>query len=120
MTCTILYRPIGREELKLIARTGFRAFPPRLPEQPIFYPVTNEGYAIEIAQKWNTRHSGHEGFVTRFHVQTAFLDCYERQVVGGKQHEEYWIPAEDLETFNMNIVGKIEVIHTFVVPKREN
>jgi len=30
------------------------AFPPRLPEQPIFYPVTNEKYAAEIASKWST------------------------------------------------------------------
>lgn len=35
----ILYRPVGVAELRLIARSGFREFPPRLPEQPIFYPV---------------------------------------------------------------------------------
>lgn len=26
------------------------------------------------------------------------------------EHEEYWIPAEELEEFNRNIVGEIEVI----------
>ena len=36
---TILYRPIGPKELELIAARGYREFLPRLPEQPIFYPV---------------------------------------------------------------------------------
>ena len=44
-----LYRPVGAEELRLIEASGMRAFPPRLPEQPIFYPVTNEAYAVQIA-----------------------------------------------------------------------
>jgi hypothetical protein len=35
-----MYRPVGPKELKLL--DGFRRWPPRLPEQPIFYPVTNE------------------------------------------------------------------------------
>jgi putative RNA 2'-phosphotransferase len=43
---TVLYRPVGPEELALIEASGCSAFPPRLPEQPIFYPVTNEPYAI--------------------------------------------------------------------------
>jgi hypothetical protein len=42
-----LYRPVGPEELDLITRSGWREFPPRLPDQPIFYPVTNEAYATE-------------------------------------------------------------------------
>jgi thioesterase domain-containing protein len=32
----ILYRPTGLRELQLAARSGWRAWPPRLPEQPIF------------------------------------------------------------------------------------
>jgi hypothetical protein len=35
-------------------------------------------------------------------------------VVGGVTHEEYWIAAEDLEEFNRNIVGKIEVVSKFI------
>ncbi len=31
-------------------------------------------------------------------------------MVGGSEHEEYWIPAEELAEFNRNIVGEIEVI----------
>ena len=51
----ILYRPVGEQELALIRESGYTAFPPRLPEQPIFYPVLNEQYAVEIASKWNTK-----------------------------------------------------------------
>ncbi|MBO9582019.1 MAG: hypothetical protein J7498_14095 [Sphingobium sp.] len=45
-----LWRPVGPEELALIEATGMRAFPPRLPEQPIFYPVTTRDYAVKIAR----------------------------------------------------------------------
>jgi hypothetical protein len=43
-------------------------------------------------------------------VRTAFLDRYEVQQAGGRTIPEYWIPAEDLDEFNANIVGTIEVI----------
>ena len=38
----VLFRPVGEKELALIRQLDDRAFPPRLPEQPIFYPVANE------------------------------------------------------------------------------
>jgi len=41
-----LYRPGGPKELALIEASGWKEFPPRLPEQPIFYPVINEEYAL--------------------------------------------------------------------------
>jgi len=89
-----------------------RAFPPRLPEQPIFYPVTTEGYAVKIARDWNVPASG-SGFVTRFEVDKAFLDSYEVQDAGGKAHQEYWIPSEQLDAFNAAIVGTIEIVRQF-------
>lgn len=104
-----LYRPTGPEELKLVEDSGFKRWPPRLPEQPIFYPVTNEEYARQIAIRWNVRDSG-VGYVTRFEVKKSFIDKYEIQKVGGAIHTEWWIPAEELETMNDNIVGLIEVI----------
>jgi len=109
---TILYRPVGPKELELIAASGFRKFPPRLPEQPIFYPVLNEEYARQIARDWNVKASG-SGFVTRFAVRSEFLACYPVQKVGSSIHQELWIPAEDLAAMNRNIVGKIEVIAEF-------
>jgi hypothetical protein len=107
-----LYRPVGPKELELIRQSGFRAFPPRLPEQPIFYPVLTEAYATRIASDWNVKASG-EGYVTRFQVRKSFLDGYAVQNAGGSQFQEYWIPAEDLQAFNNNIVGLIEVTAKF-------
>ena len=88
------------------------SFPPRLPEQPIFYPVLTEDYAVKIARDWNVQASG-AGFVTRFRVLRAFLEHYPVQMAGGSAHREYWIPAEDLSAFNGAIVGKIEVVAEF-------
>ena len=97
------------------AASGYREFPPRLPEQPIFYPVLNEEYATQIARDWNTKdeRSGFAGYVVRFQVRTEFLSQYEVYVVGTSGHREYWIPAADLPILNDNIVGKIDVISEF-------
>jgi hypothetical protein len=110
-----LFRPVGQKELDLIAASGWRAFPPRLPFQPIFYPVLNKAYAVQIARDWNTQDaaSGYAGYVTRFQVRAAFLSRYSVQTVGASVHQEYWIPAEDLAALNRNIVGLIEVIAEF-------
>jgi hypothetical protein len=111
---TILYRPVGANELRIIAESGYRAFPPRLPGQPIFYPVLNEDYASQIARDWNAKNSQSSvGYVTRFAVKTKYLSRFTVQKVGGLLHLEYWIPAENLSEFNQNIVGKIEVISEF-------
>jgi hypothetical protein len=107
----VLYRPVGQQELDLIGASGYRAFPPRLPEQPIFYPVLNEAYATQIARDWNAKYNADRvGYVTRFRVRTDFLSKYAIQTVGGAVYQEYWIPAEELNEFNQNIVGSIEVI----------
>ena|SRR5439155_2845155 len=107
-----LYRPVGPAELALISVSGFRAFAPRLPHQPIFYRVLNEVYATQIARDWNVPDSG-AGYVTRFHVRADFLECYEVHTVSSAIHQEYWIPAEALAEFNRSIVGPIELIAEF-------
>jgi len=107
----VLYRPVGSKELALIVASQWKAFPPRLPDQPIFYPVTNEGYARQIARDWNARYNDDKcGFVTKFSVRADVANRYERRVVGGREHEELWVPAEDLPAFNAAIVGAIELI----------
>jgi len=83
-----------------------------LPEQPIFYPVLNEEYATQIARDWNVKESG-AGYVLRFQVEADFLDRYEVQTAGSRLHQEYWIPAEELEEFNRHLVGEIKVIGEF-------
>jgi hypothetical protein len=112
MELLTLYRPVGPKELALVEASGFRKFPPRLPDQPIFYPVTNEEYATQIARDWNVRHDG-AGFVTRFQINAQFAEQYPEQKVGGSIHTELWVPADDLTRFNENIVGLIEVIAEF-------
>jgi hypothetical protein len=112
---TLLYRPVGQKELDLIAESGFRAFPPRLDWQPIFYPVLNEEYATFIAREWNTKDaaSGFVGYVLRFAVRTDYLAQFKIQKVGSATALEYWIPADQLTTFNRNMVGPIEVVSRY-------
>lgn len=110
-----LYRPVGIYEWKKIVKTGKKQFPPRLEGQPIFYPVLEKEYAIQIARDWNTKdkNSGYCGLVTVFWVNKEYLEKFEVKQVGGKVHKEYWIPAEELEEFNENIYGEIMVVESF-------
>lgn len=110
-----LYRPVGRAELALIEQSGWRAFPPRLAHQPIFYPVAGEAYAVQIARDWNTRDaaSGYAGYVTRFRVRAGYLARHPVQTAGARAHQEYWIPAEEMDEFNAAIVGPIEATAQF-------
>lgn len=111
---TVLFRPVGQKEYELIQASRFTAFPPRLPEQPIFYPVLNEEYATQIARDWNVKHNEDKvGYVTRFRIKSEYLKRYEVQTVGGATHQEYWIPADELPEFNQNIVGPIEIISEY-------
>jgi len=108
----ILWRPTGPEEIELVRATGSKRWPPRLPDQPIFYPVLNEDYANRIARDWNVKASG-VGYVTRFAVRKSYLDRFDVQQVGGATILEYWIPADELEEFNDNIVGTIDEVGKF-------
>ncbi|WP_217142801.1 ADP-ribosylation/crystallin J1 [Streptomyces sp. AC627_RSS907] len=109
---TTLWRPTGPAELALVEASGWTAWPPRLPEQPIFYPVLNEDYAVRIARDWNVPASG-SGYVTRFEADTGFLERYPVRQAGGETILELWVPAEELEEFNRHIVGRIEVVREF-------
>lgn len=90
-------------------------FPPRLPQQPIFYPVLNQKYAEEIAQRWNTKDSNsqYKGYVLKFEVDDTYISQFKVQTVGKSYHQELWIPAEELENFNKFIIGKIEIVKIF-------
>jgi hypothetical protein len=108
---TLLFRPVGQKELDLIRERAFAEFSPRLPEQPIFYPVLHEEYARQIARDWNAkRNEPRVGYVTRFAVRSEFLQGYQIQTAGDSTHQEYWIPAEELAELNKNTVGPIEVL----------
>ena len=109
---TTLYRPVNQAELNLIQKSDWKMFPPRLAEQPIFYPVTNEAYAIQIAKEWNVPAYG-AGYVVEFDLSNHFLSNYNIENVGGEIHNEYWIPADALTEMNENILGRIRLIKTF-------
>jgi hypothetical protein len=109
---TTLYRPVGEDELEKIRQINWLGFPPRLPEQPIFYPVLNEEYAKQIARDWNAR-DGRKGYVLRFEIEAEFIAKYEIHTVGSRIHQEYWIPAEELNEFNQHIIGRIEIASEF-------
>jgi len=107
---TTLYRPVGPKEMELIKELDYAEFPPRLPEQPIFYPVTNKEYGIQITEEWNVPAYG-VGYVVEFDVSSEYLTKFKVQNVGGEIHNELWVPADELEEFNSNILGIIRVIH---------
>ncbi len=106
---TTLWRPTGPRELELIRESGCRRWPPRLPDQPVFYPVTSRAYAERIARQWNVPDGG-VGYITRFEVVTGLMTRYRVHEAGGSELTEWWIPAEDLEDLNDHIVGPIELV----------
>ncbi|WP_184786895.1 ADP-ribosylation/crystallin J1 [Phytomonospora endophytica] len=109
---TTLWRPTGPAELRLVEESGRRRWPPRLPEQPIFYPVLNEAYAERIAREWNVPDGG-RGIITRFRVETAYVRRFPTRRAGGGDVLELWVPAAELDEFNDHIVGRIEVVGEF-------
>jgi len=115
----ILWRPVGLKELELIAQSGYRAFPPRLPEQPIFYPVLTYEYAEQIARDWNTQRPPYVGYVIQFEMEAGFVKRYESHTVGSRVHRELWVPAKELNEFNQHIVGQLKIVATFYGEKFE-
>ena len=115
MKLVTLYRPVGQKELDLIAASGYKKFPPRLDWQPIFYPVMNQEYAAQIAERWNTEDefSGYAGYVLEFDLPEDYLRKFPVQNVGGEIHNELWVPAGELEEFNSNIAGNIRLVQSF-------
>lgn len=114
----VLWRPVGQKELDLLEASNWRRFPPRLDWQPIFYPVLSREYAVQIARDWNTKDeaSGFVGYVLRFEIDAEYARRFEAHRVGGRIHEELWVPAGELEVFNAHIIGSIEVVERFDAP----
>jgi tetratricopeptide (TPR) repeat protein len=109
----ILYRPVGLRELELIYDSGMKAFPARLPEQPIFYPVLSLEYARQVASDWNVSTGQFAGYVTQFKMEDQYIGQFEEHSVGSSQHQELWIPADEVETFNRHIMGHIKVLDAY-------
>jgi hypothetical protein len=107
-----LYRPVGPKEFSLIERSGWTEFPPRLPDQPMFYPVLAFDYAEKIARDWNSTRAdtGHAGYVTAFDIADELAASYPPRLTGGEAHRELWVPAEELAAFNRGIIGLIRLV----------
>jgi tetratricopeptide (TPR) repeat protein len=106
----ILYRPVSLHEMELIYDGGMKSFPARLPQQPIFYPVLDLEYARQIASEWNVKNGQFAGYVTQFKVDDQYIDQFEKHTVGESQHQEFWIPEDELDEFNRHITGLIKVV----------
>jgi hypothetical protein len=115
----ILYRPVGLQELTLIYDSGMKAFPTRLPKQPIFYPVLQLEYARKTAAGWNARKGESGGYVTEFKMEDEYIGRFEIHTVGKSQYQELWIPAEEMDEFNKHIVGHIKVMEAHFGDKFE-
>lgn len=117
-----LFRPVGLKELELIEASDWRAFPPRLPDQPIFYPVLNFEYAEKIARDWNSvrPEPGNLGYVTAFGVEDSYVSKFKVETAGAASvHRELWVPTEELDEFNSYIIGHIQVVASYRNGKRE-
>lgn len=110
---TTLWRPTGPKELDLVRASQWRAWPPRLPEQPIFYPVLDEDYAIRIARDWNVKHDG--AWPSSLGSRSSRSSCAgtPSSRPAGRTILELWVPAEELDEFNAHIVGEIRLTHEF-------
>jgi hypothetical protein len=115
MQSITLYRPVGQVEFDLIKDSNYNSFPPRLSWQPIFYPVLDLEYACSIARDWNTNDdiNGNIGYVTQFEIPLDYFKKFKVENVGAKNHNELWVPAEELENFNAQILNKIKVVKVF-------
>jgi hypothetical protein len=109
---TILYRPAGQEELDLVKKSGFKAFPPAVEAQPVLNFLESEEYATFIARQVdaNKSSSGYIGYVLSVSVHTDFITQFAIRKEGSAIALEYEIPADRIIQFNENIVGMIELI----------
>lgn len=107
-----LYRSVGPGQLKCIANTSWKRFPPRLHWQRFFYPMLHESFAHRIASQWNVEQSG-VGYVLRFKVRKDYLEPLPIYIIGGPEHKEYRIAADEIDRLNENIIGDIEVLAVY-------
>ena len=110
-----LFRPVGAAELALIEQSEWSRFPPRLPEQPIFYPVLEFAYAEQIARDWNSKHEpAGVGYVLEFDLADELAAEYPVRTAGSAaRHTELWVPAGELGALNDAIEGPIRLVAVY-------
>ncbi len=102
-----LYRAVNAEELAALQSLRWKGFPPCA--EAAFYPALNARFALDFI------HSQEGGkkpalYLTRFQIHAGYVRSFEVQTLSGEVHDELWVPAEEWENFNRNIVGRIAVV----------
>jgi hypothetical protein len=109
-----LFRSVGEKEFRIIQQRGFKSFPARLPGQPVFHPVLNKQYAMELAAKHNAADiSSYRNYVLEFEVDDDYISWFDVETKGAEYRQEYDIPAEQLDEFNSHINGLISVVGVY-------
>jgi hypothetical protein len=106
-----LYKPVSQKELDLIKKSGWKAFPLELKEQPFFYPLMKDAYSAQISKECTTP-AYSIGYITRFEIDVEFVSRYKVRHIGPSRQQELWIPPEELNEFNQHLSGVIEVVGT--------
>ena len=60
---------------------------------------------------------GYQTRLTRFEVEQSYVEQFVVQTVGGRIHQELWVPAEQLDEFNRHIISPITVEATYYGPQ---
>ena len=94
-----------------------KGFPPRLPEQSIFYPVLVQEYADQTAATWNTKEEPFVGYVIEMEILDEYGARFTPQTVGSAIHRELWVPSEELAEFNNQHTKPVSVRRAYFGPK---
>src|SRR5437667_1796790 len=113
----ILWRPVGFHEMAKVFEAGMKGFPPRLPEQSIFYPVLVQEYADQTAATWNTKEEPFVGYVIEMEILDEYGARFTPQTVGSAIHRELWVPSEELAEFNNQHTKPVSVRRAYFGPK---
>ena len=111
-----LYRPLSAEEYNAVAEKGFRGFPPRSAEQPLFAALLSQTGAKKIARHMRIeKQAEHTAYVVSFLVDDAYIRQFPVQQDDEPDFRALWIPAEDVEILNQHLIGKIRIIERYTV-----
>ncbi len=107
-----LFKSLSPAQVAAVAESGWRQIFPQEPEQTHFYPKVYVEYAEQIARRWDVPQYG-GGYVVRFTMRGDFMRRYATQTVAFEEYREYIIPIAELDFFNRNIQGRIDVVSAF-------
>jgi len=104
-----LFRAVGEKEFRLIQQNGFKGFPARMPGRRKMNLAPDKEYAMQIALKRNTE--DRRNYILEFEADDNYIFWFGTKTADG--HQEYNIPAEQIDEFNSHITGLISVAGVF-------